>query len=396
MTIRKSLAVLALPLFLASLACGKRGDPRPPVPIIPKATTDLLVTQRADQVILSWSYPSLTTAGRSLTDIRRISVFRYVEELPASAVGVDPKSLLPGEVDPSVPQPVSLFSKVPTLPQAQFIKLSQRIDSIEKANLTSATTGSKLVYADTPPFRSTDGRPVRVTYAVVTEGEIARSDISNMAILVPLPVATPPAGLTTTPKAEGVVLAWQEPKTSVRGQEAPIIGGYRIFRTAPGEAVNEFSAPINTAPVHATTYTDTPPYGEHEYRVSAVASEGPPLVQSDFSAPVRVTFKDLVPPPATTEVTALIDPKAVRLVWEAVEAADLAGYRLYRSEGAGHVDIKEIGTIPLTNEIVTATTYVDANPNPGIAFRYAVTSIDKSGNESPRTWTEWVVVPKTP
>lgn len=392
MTIRKSLAVLALLV----LACGKRGDPRPPVPIIPKATTDLLVTQRADQVILSWSYPSLTTAGRSLTDIRRISVFRYVEELPASTVGVDPQSLVPGEVDPSVPQPISLFSKIPTLPQAQFIKLSQRIDSIEKANLTSATTGSKLVYADTPPFRSTDGRPVRVTYAVVTEGAIARSDISNMAILVPLPVATPPAGLTTTPKAEGVVLAWQEPKTSVRGEEAPVIGGYRIFRMAPGEAVNEFSVPINTAPVRATTYTDTPPYGEHEYRVSAVASEGPPLVQSDFSAPVRVTFKDLVPPPTPTELTALIDPKAVRLIWEAVEAADLAGYRLYRSEGAGHVDIKEIGTIPLTGEIVTATTYVDANPNPGIAFRYAVTSIDKSGNESPRTWTEWVVVPKTP
>src|SRR5687768_8850529 len=155
---------------LLVIACGQRGDPRPPVPVIPQATTDLVVTQRADQVILSWSYPSLTTAGRSLTDIRRISVFRYSEELPASAVGVDPKTIVPGEVDPSSPQPIVLFSKVPTLPQAQFIKLSERIDSIEKANLTSATSGSKLVYSDTPPFRSTSGRPVRVTYAVVTEG----------------------------------------------------------------------------------------------------------------------------------------------------------------------------------------------------------------------------------
>ncbi|HEU4887083.1 MAG TPA: hypothetical protein VFV49_04290 [Thermoanaerobaculia bacterium] len=392
MTFRKSLAALVLLV----LACGKRGDPRPPVPVIPKATTDLVVTQRADQVILSWSYPSLTTAGRSLPGIERISVFRYVEELPASAVGVDPKTIVPGEVDPSVPQPIALFGKIPTLPQAQFVKLSQRIDSIEKANLTSATTGAKLVYSDTPPFRSTDGRPVRVTYAVVTEGGTARSEISNMAIIVPLPVATPPAGLTTTAKAEGVVLAWQEPKTSVRGEEAPVIGGYRIYRTAPGEAVNEFSAPINTAPVRATTYTDTPPYGEHEYRVSAIAAEGPPLLQSDLSAPSRVTFKDLVPPPTPTGLTALIETKIVRLLWEPVEAGDLAGYRLYRTEGVGHTDIKEIGTVPLTNDIVTATTYVDANPNPGIAFRYAVTSIDKSGNESPRTWTEWVVVPKTP
>lgn len=396
MTIRKSLAVLVLPVILASLACGKRGDPRPPVPVIPKATTDLVVTQRADQVILSWSYPSLTTAGRSLTDVDRISVFRYVEELPVSAVGVSPTTIVPGEVDPTVPQPIALFGKIPTLPQAQFIKLSQRIDSIEKANLTSATTGAKLVFADTPPFRSTDGRPVRVTYAVVTEGKTARSDVSNLAIVVPLPVATPPAGLTATAKAEGVVLAWQEPKSSVRGEEAPVIGGYRIFRTAPGEAVNEFSVPINTAPVRATTFTDTPPYGEHEYRVSAVAAEGPPLLQSDFSAPSKVTFKDLAPPPAPTGMTALIETRIVRLLWEPVEAADLAGYRVYRAEGVGHTNIQELATVPLTGQTVTITTEVDANPNPGIAFRYAVTSVDKSGNESPRTWTDWVVVPKTP
>ena len=126
---------------------------------------------------------------------------------------------------------------------------------------------------------------MRVTYAVVTEGATARSEISNLAIIVPLPVATAPAGLTATAKAEGVVLAWEEPKTSVRGEEAPVIGGYRIYRNAPGEAVNEFAVPINTAPVRATTYTDTPPYGEHEYRVTAVAVEGPPLLQSDSSAP---------------------------------------------------------------------------------------------------------------
>jgi hypothetical protein len=392
MIIRKSLAALVL----IALACGKRGDPRPPIPIIPKATTDLVVTQRADQVILSWSYPSLTTAGRNLTAIRRISVFRYVEELPAAGVGLNPTAIQPGDVDASVPQPIALFAKIPTLPQAQFIKLSHRIDSIEKANLTSATAGSKLVFTDKPPFRSTDGRPVRVTYAVVTEGETARGDISNLGILVPLPVATAPVGLTATPKPEGVVLAWETPKTSVSGEEAPVISGYRIYRNAPGDVVNEFAVPINTPPVRGTTYTDTPPYGEHEYRVSAVALEGPPLLQSNASAPVRVSFKDLVAPPAPASVTALVETKIMRLLWDPVEAPDLAGYHVYRSEGVGHTDIKDAGTVLLVNELVTATTITDANPNLGIAYRYAVTAVDKSGNESPRTWTEWVVAPKTP
>jgi hypothetical protein len=394
---RKAFAALVLPVMLFVLACGKRGDPHPPIPVIPQATTDLLVTQRADQVILSWSYPSLTTAGKSLTAIRRITLFRYEEELPATAVGRDPNQILPGDIDTTIPQDIALFSKVPTIPQAQFIKLSHRIESIEKANLASVTAGSRLIFADKPPLRSGNGRPVRITYAVVTEGETARSDYSNQAILVPLPVATPPAGLTATPKAEGIVLTWQEPKTSVRSQDAPVISGYRVYRTAPGESLTELATPLNPAPIRGTTYTDNPPYGEHEYRVAAVASEGPPLLQSDASAPVKTTFRDLVPPPVPASITALIETKVVRLIWEPVDAPDLAGYRLYRSEGMGHGDaIKDIGTVPLTNDTVTGTTFADPNANLGIAYRYAVAAIDKSGNESAKVWTEWVVAPKTP
>jgi hypothetical protein len=393
-TLRKLLVAL---VFVA-IACGKRGDPRPPVPVIPQATTDLLVTQRADQVILSWSYPALTTAGKSLTDIRRISVFRYIEQLPAATLGVDPKTIVPGQVDPSIPQPIVSFSKVPTLPQAQFIKLSERIDSIEKANLANATAGAKLVYTDKPAFRSTDGRPVRVTYAVVTEGATARGEISNLAILVPLPVATPPAGLTATAKPEGVTFTWQEPKTSVSGEEAPIINGYRIYRTAPGEALSEFATPINATPVRATTFTDAPPYGEHEYRVTAIASDDP-LLQSNPSEPVRVAFRDLVPPPAPLSVTPLVELNAIRIIWEPVEAADLAGYRVYRMEGVGHTNVRDTGaagTIQLVTQPMTETTYLNKPVSLGLAFRYAVTSVDKSGNESAKTWSDWIVAPKTP
>jgi hypothetical protein len=389
---RKALAAL----MLIAVACGKRGDPHPPVPVIPQATGDLVVTQRADQVILSWSYPSLTTAGRSLPEIRRISVFRYVEELPAAGVGRDPNAILPGDIDPALPQPIALFGKIPTVPQAQFAKLSTRIESIEKANLAAATAGSRLVYTDKPPFTAPGGRPVRITYSVVTEGATARGDFSNLAIIVPLPVATPPAGLKAAPDAQGVVLSWDVPKTSVSGGEAPVIEGYQIFRTDAGEELNEFSTPLNTAPVKSATYTDVPPYGEHEYRVAAIATTGPPVIQSGVSAPVKVTFKDLAPPPVPASLDTLIETNAVRLIWSAVEAPDLAGYRLYRTEGMGQeAQIKEIGTIPL-GPIVTETNFVDARIDRGIAYKYSVTAVDKSGNESARVTSGWVVVPKSP
>ena len=86
----------------------------------------------------------------------------------------------------------------------------------------------------------------------------------------------------------------------------------------------------------------------------------------------------------------------MRLVWNAVEAGDLAGYRLYRTEGVGHeTQIREAGTIPL-GPVVTETYFRDARTDPGIAYRYAVTAVDKSGNESTRVLSGWVVTPKTP
>jgi fibronectin type 3 domain-containing protein len=214
---------------------------------------------------------------------------------------------------------------------------------------------------------------------------------------VPLPVGLPPAGLTATPKAEGVTLAWTAPEKSVTGDVAPIVTGYNIYRNAPGSDPGDLATPINGAPVKGTTYTDAPEYGDHEYRVVAVAAAGPPSLQSDFSAAVKVTFRDLVPPPTPASITPLIETKAVRLIWDPVEAADLAGYRLYRSEGVGHENsIRDIGTVPLVAQPVTTPDYVDKGANPGIAYKYAVTSVDKNGNESAKVWTGWVVVPKTP
>ena len=232
---------------------------------------------------------------------------------------------------------------------------------------------------------------MRITYAVVTEGATARSEISNLAIIVPLSVATAPAGLTATAKAEGVVLAWAEPKTSVRGEEAPVIGGYRIYRNAPGEAVNEFAVPINTAPVRTTTYTDTPQYGDHEYRVTAVAVEGSPLLQSNASAPVSVSFRDLVRRPRrrasprwwrrewcgscgkpSTHPISPVTGSIARRVWDTVQRSRTSA----RSRSHGHADRHDL---------------CGRSHRPWHRLPVRRTAVDKSGNESSRTWTDWVV-----
>ncbi|HEY2322560.1 MAG TPA: hypothetical protein VGJ82_06800 [Thermoanaerobaculia bacterium] len=358
-------------LILAAVACGKRGDPRPPVPIIPKATSDLVVTQRGSKVILTWSYPSLTTAGKSLTDIRRIVVYRASEDL------------------------VTPLAKTPPLTPSQFLKQRTRLDAIDASSFPAVTNGARLVFEDTPQTHATDGRPIRQTYAVVTETASARSDVSNLAAIVPVDVPSPPYDLKADAKAKGIILSWQKPSDA-----KPDLPGYNVYRRGEKESEDVLAAPINTAPVADTTYTDTPAYGTFTYVVRAVASTGPPRIESEPSSAATATFKDLTPPPPPASVNALIETRVVRLVWDAVTAPDLAGYKIYRTEGVGHLDepggIREAGTFDLVQRIVTATTFVDPAPNLGIAYRYGISAIDKNGNESERVWTPWVTVPRTP
>jgi hypothetical protein len=374
---------LLILLALAVLACGKRGDPHPPVPVIPKATTDLLVAQRGPKVLLSWSYPSLTTAGKSMTGIKRIVVWRSIEESPATPAAGSAPAIQP-------------FAKIPPLTPVQFLKLRVKSDSIEGANLPAATTGARLTLEDTPALHAADGRPIRLSYAVVTQGASASSDLSNLVAIVPLDVPVAPTALVATAKKEGVVLNWAAPDASISGAKNPPIAGYNIYRFPHLQPADEFATPVNASPVTAITYTDQPPYGPHDYFVTAVAAPGPPRIESEPSSAVSVTFKDLVPPPPPGALTALVETGAVRLVWDPVDAPDLAGYKIYRTEGTGIDVLRVAGTIPLTPQLLTATNYRDTSVNRGISYYYEVVSVDKSGNESARAKTDWVLVPKTP
>jgi len=385
---------LALSLVVLA-ACGKRGDPHPPIPIIPQATSDLVVSQRGPNVVLAWSYPSLTTAGKKLDVVRRVVVYRYAEELPATQPPRDVKTLLPGDVDPTQPRAIALFAKVPGLTPAQFSRLREKVDSIESAKLPEATSGAKLIYTDTPEFHTKDGRPVRLNYAIVTEGGTTRSDVGNVAAIVPIDVPLPPSNVAAAPKAEGVVLTWTAPEKAATGDAKPFIAGYNVYRIAKGETPGELTPPVNTAPISTTTYTDAPPYGDFDYRVTAVARTSP-RIESDPSPVVTATFKDLMPPPTPASITALVETKSVRPVWDAVDAPDLANYVIYRTEGVGHGEPKEAGTFAEFILPAGTTTVLDKDPSPGIEYKYAVTARDKNANESKRVSTGWVLVPKAP
>src|SRR5947207_3644913 len=100
---------------------------------------------------------------------------------------------------------------------------------------------------------------------------------------------------------------------------------------------------------------------------------GTPRIESDPSAPATAEFKDRLPPPAPTGLTALVETNAVRLVWDAVDAPDLAGYRIFRSEGSGLQELKVVGKVPLVFQPpLTQTNYTDNTVQHGISYFYEV------------------------
>jgi hypothetical protein len=380
----KRYGLVAVMSALLLAACGRKGDPTPPVPVIPQGATDLVVTQRGPKFILSWSFPTTTTAGTRLPGVSGVTVWRHVESLPIEAAAPNAPSQQPGANEADLPPEMRLFSTItPPLPQ-QFERLKERVGSIEGAALTGNSAGSRILFEDTPPFRTSDNRPMRVTYAVTSEATGgARSPLSNLVTIVPLKVSQPPAGLSVTSRTEGVHINWSAPPDA----ETTGVIGYNIYRFPPAGEIRELGKPINNSPVTGTGYDDAPAYGQYRYAVTAVRMAGPPTVESDPTPTIYAEFKDVVPPPVPVNVVTLTEERAVRLLWDPLDTADLQGFRVYRRAGGGTDQL-------LTPAPITETNFRDEPPQRGVGYIYSVASVDKLGNESAKVSAAVVTLPQ--
>ena len=104
-----------------------------------------------------------------------------------------------------------------------------------------------------------------------------------------------------------------------------------------------------------------------------VVASRDPLVESALSVEREIAFDDRFAPVPPTGVTALPGAGEVRLIWEPVAEADVAGYVVERSEPGN--EFHRVG-----GETVAATELVDRGLASGFTFRYRVAAIDKSGN----------------
>jgi hypothetical protein len=191
-----------------------------------------------------------------------------------------------------------------------------------------------------------------------------------LLILVVIPPLETPKDLVATSQPAGVHLQWVSP--------APKFRVFRHSLTGPGYE--------QIATTEKPEYDDNVDFGkEYTYYVQAVAPAGDGTAESDDSAQKAFTPKDEFPPAAPTGLQFILGGKTVELTWTHNTEPDMVGYRVYRA-----FENNPFERIQDTQE---STSYSDHNIEPGKHYRYAVTAVDRAGNESPRSEPVTVTAP---
>lgn len=189
----RTAALLAV-VALSSVACGKRGDPLPPLPRYPQPVSGIVLSQRGHEVVLQAVAPRLTAAGAPL------GVFE-VEVLRADAGGDIEKLAKPVRVRVA---PGETFTQAWPLPIAGTnVRVAVRgVNRGQRGQLAEA-----MLLVTEPPKAPTalsaalDSGGVVLQWTLVGNARVYRrpQDGRYGAPLVPNPLTSPYRDATVTP-----------------------------------------------------------------------------------------------------------------------------------------------------------------------------------------------------
>lgn len=410
--------VLCLCAALALSACGKKGNPLPPLVRVPAAPADFSVTRVDDRVYVRLTAPVTNVDGVRPADVGRVELyavtlegaapdltrmdledFRELSTLVASEQ-VRRAPIAPPPVKEGMP-PIPLPPPAPGVDQgATVVFVEQLAPEMHTATILEtepvAADVEQVVDIPRPLVAPPPGAGLRRYYYAV--GVSPRGRYGPFTALVPAPLGPtsgPPSEPRITVTEDKVELSWTPP-TDARGAAAatdpewlparPIVPGappttydvYEVSRNASAASPNEMPLPLTPEPTGETTFAQSPiTLGKERcFAVRAVDIVDGVHVRGPSSPIACASFADTFAPAAPSELVAVAVGGGINLIWEPSESQDVAGYVVLRGEAGGAT------LTPLNAEPVTTPSYRDETVKPGVRYQYAVVAVDGAGNRS--------------
>jgi hypothetical protein len=352
-----------LSIFVFLAGCGVPGEPTPPTQPVPAPVTDLSAHQQGDGVQLIFTLPTKTVSGNALTVTPSVEILR-------------------GSVKPDGSPDLKSF----------------RIDyTIPSSLVQNYVSGGHVQFTDPVSPEEVRAHPGEtLAFRVRNRATQKRaSPDSNIALAQVFPVPERITSLEARVAETAIELTWPIPTRTSGGDPLGPIGEYHVYRgeldPSSAEAVaKDLSQAEWKSPLALLASTDTNSYRDtafdfgktYAYVVRSVIVVNGNKLESSDSNPTIVTPRDVFPPaPPENAVAAVVTPTGapspeVDLSWSISPEADLAGYRVYRSEQPGMR-----GQL-VTPDLLPSPAYRDTSVEPGHRYWYTVTAVDRAGNES--------------
>ena len=396
-------------------ACGKKGDPLPPLLRVPVAPAEFKVTRIDNEVYAQFNAPAVNADGVGPADVARVEVYAITADRPPEIEDqqeLRKRSTLVGseqvrQILPPPPPPKEGMPPIPTAPPGPGVDQGAPVvirETLTPEAMTPVTlpagrrTGeSDQVDTVRPLVASLEGDAPQRYYYVVGVNRRGRYGPPTHLAPVPIgPTSSAPPRPEIVVEETGMRLRWKPP-TDARGVVEPappdVLRSRSIMPPMPSTTYDVYEVgkdatssnatpsvpvPLTPAPVAALEFAQgNITFGtERCFVVRPVDILSGIHVRGPASPPVCAPFADTFPPAPPGTVDAIAASGGISLIWEPSPTADVAGYIVMRGEdAAGQLT-------PLMKEPITGNTYTDTSVTPATRYTYAVVAVDKSGNRS--------------
>ncbi|MHB1744014.1 MAG: fibronectin type III domain-containing protein [Acidobacteriaceae bacterium] len=375
----------AFALQVSLVGCGMEAAPQPPSLQLPKPVSDLTADRTGNQVHLAWNTPKENTDHLKLQGSVQMRVCRQQQ----AAFSCETVATIS-----AAPDKPAQYTDVlpPALASGPVRPITYRIFGINKHGRSAGPSNVATVLAGKAPPEVRN-----LSAQVVERGVVLRwqpvsglppgTSIQIDRTLVTPPVSAKPAktkSLNPLPRSKEP--AQQKLRVSLLPADAQ-----HTAPTDPGIALDPTAQ-------FGLQYT----YSASRVVQQQVGQQGLQLDSSQSPA-VQVATRDTFPPAAPSglvavPVSAVMNNGApeVDLSWSANTEPDLAQYRVYRLDVTTNQPMRRIapqGDSASAADALVAPAYRDVHVQAGQTYTYAVTAVDASGNEGPRSAEVTVTVP---